>query len=93
MSNIKCCSCDAMLADRELDEGWCNNCGKEIPLFLYHQNGMRGPKAKAMPRSATVPLPPPPAILDPDERFPLWQIAAIAAAVVVIMAVIVRAAL
>lgn len=90
--SIKCSSCDSALADRELDEGWCNGCGKQIPLFLYHQNGLRGPKAKALSRAAAAPLPPP-AVLDPDESFPKWQIAVIGAVVVAIAAVIVRAAL
>jgi hypothetical protein len=91
MSEIKCASCDAVLPSRELEEGWCNNCGKEIPLFVYHQNGLRGPKASVHSHSGAVPLPPPPAVLDPDESFPKWQIAVIAVVVVAIAAVIVRA--
>ena len=91
MGEIKCASCDAVLPSRELDEGWCNNCGKPIPLFVYHQNGLRGPKAKALPHAAAVPLPPPPAVLDPDESFPRWQIGLIALGVVALAAIIVRA--
>lgn len=92
MSDVKCASCDAVLDRRELDDGWCNNCGKQIPLFVYHQNGLKGPRGKALPRAAaSAALPSAPAVMDPDEKLPLWQIGVIAAAVVGIAVVIVRA--
>jgi hypothetical protein len=94
MSDVKCASCGAVLAHRELDEGWCDGCGKAIPLFVYHQNGLKGPKGHALPQD--VPRPAtrsaaPSAVMDPEEKIPLWQVAVIAVFLIGIAVVIVRA--
>lgn len=87
MSDAKCPSCSAVLNQRELNEGWCNGCGKRVPMHVYHSAGLKGPKEHALPASAHAPLPMTMA-MDPEEKLPIWQLALIGAAILAIAAVI-----
>src|ERR1043165_760962 len=37
MAAIKCPNCDFQLGAKELAEGWCEACGKQIPLYARSQ--------------------------------------------------------
>ena len=88
MSDVKCPNCSNALVHRELNEGWCNSCGKEVPMFVYHQAGLKGPKGHALPQAQVLAAP---AGLDPDEALPIWQLAVIGAIVIGIAVAIVLA--
>ncbi|MCE9534245.1 MAG: hypothetical protein K8T89_24460 [Planctomycetes bacterium] len=90
MSEIKCPSCDVLLPSGDLRDGWCGACGKKVPMFVYHQAHLSGPKETGLP-SAVREAPPVVAQLDPEEKPPIWQIACIGVAVIGIAIVIVRA--
>ena len=91
MSDIKCPYCSAALPRRELDDGWCETCGKSLPTFVYHQAGLKGPKGYALPAGsvATAPLPVPVG-LDPEDRIAPWKLVLLGLFVVVIVFFIVR---
>ncbi len=86
MTAIKCPVCNADLPNRELQEGWCGSCGKKVPMFVYHQARMHGPKESALPagaRQVSIPI-----TLDPDEQAPIWQFALIGLGVIALGVVI-----
>ena len=92
MSDIKCPNCSAPLPKRELDDGWCETCGKSLPTFVYHQAGLKGPKGHAIPAGnvATASLPVS-AGLDPEDRIAPWKLVLLGLAVAAIAFFIVRA--
>jgi hypothetical protein len=34
MSNVQCPSCQVVLPPQEVADGWCENCGKQIPPYV-----------------------------------------------------------
>jgi len=90
MSDVKCSSCSAYLSSSELHDGWCGTCGKQVPMFVYHQAGLKGPIEHALPRVKTAAAPT--AVVGTEEDSPpVWQLALIGLAVIGIAAVIVFA--
>ncbi len=49
MTSTYCPACDCRLSSAELTEGWCENCGKKLPVSLAAR------AARKSPRSATAP--------------------------------------
>ncbi len=90
MTIVKCPHCSRDLAGQELNDGWCDSCGKQLPTFVYHEAGLKGPKGHALPQEVASPIRTP-ATLDPEEQLPLWQLAGIGLTVLVIAAVIMYA--
>src|SRR5262249_31802534 len=53
MAEVKCPTCDAVLPEKELVNGWCESCGKRIPDFVRAQSGsvQRAPPGQPARRS------------------------------------------
>lgn len=90
MVATKCPNCRAMVPEKELAAGWCESCGKKIPHFVYQEIGMETAEEHRpfnhlhdAPKTAVQ-------VLD-GEPFPIVQVGLIAAAVIGIGFVIVRA--
>ncbi len=87
MNDVKCASCATALSTNDLHDGWCGSCGQRVPMFVYHQAGLKGPKEKALPRAKSAPAMS--NAMDPEERPPVWQLTLIGLAVLGLAAVIV----
>ena len=75
MSDVKCPNCSNALPNHELNEGWCDSCGKQIPMFVYHNAGLKGPESHVLQKTAVAV----PATVvvgsDPDDAIPPWKLA------------------
>jgi hypothetical protein len=88
MVGIKCPNCDIALPSQDLSDGWCDACGKKVPLFVYEQAGMEAPSEKTLTK---IHWDHPQAGPEEKESLPVWQFAAIGVFVVGLAVVIVRA--
>lgn len=85
---VKCPSCDVVLPDAELDDGWCDACGKKIPQFIYEKAGMEAPSERTLSRMHwDKPMEGP----QEKESLPIWQLSVIGVFVLALAVVIVRA--
>ena len=87
--NIKCPNCSNELPYADLNEGWCDTCGKEIPLFAYHGAGLKGPERHVLSR---VQVAVPAMVAETSERNDgpqVWQLAVIGVIVAAIAVAIV----
>jgi len=91
MTAVRCSNCAADLSGRELDDGWCNACGKSIPSFVYREAGLKGRKEKAIPQATRTPMTTSATSMDPEDRPAGWQLALIGLAMIGLATVIVLA--
>src|SRR5947209_1953428 len=49
MTAVQCPSCEATLSQGELTDGWCETCGKKIPLWVAKQASGRDEVAPTEP--------------------------------------------
>ena len=89
--NIKCPNCSTELPHADLNDGWCNACGKEIPLFAYHGAGLKGPERHVLSRVEVAAPIAVAAANDHDDSPPGWQLAIIGIVVASIAVAIVVA--
>jgi hypothetical protein len=87
--NVKCANCSRELPQGDLKEGWCGSCGKEIPMFVYHGAGLKGPERHVLSRAEVSTTPAVAAEIDRDDNPPVWKLAIIGLVVLSIAAAIV----
>ena len=86
VNDIKCPSCAAALPANQLESGWCDQCGKKIPHFVYTEAGSKAPEERRLTKVDGVQTP---MAAEEMEDLPTWKIALLAAAVLAVAAVIV----
>ncbi len=90
LKTIKCPSCDVVLPDQELDDGWCESCGKKIPQFIYEEAGLESRAERSLTKLHwDKPAEGP----QEKESLPIWQLSLIGVCVLALAVVIVRAML
>jgi hypothetical protein len=50
---IPCPTCKAVLPTDQLADGWCENCGKEIPAFVFHEHPELAKELRGLKKAKT----------------------------------------